>query len=73
MNRTARAGQRLSRREQEFIGAICAGERCSEIAVRWMISPKTAENHAANVRRKLGARTLAHAVYEYVTRYRSAP
>jgi len=68
-----RFGQRLSPREKEMIGALCLGERASEIARRLCLSPKTVEGHISNARIKLGARTHAAAVYEYLTRYKVGP
>lgn len=67
----SRQGQRLTPREREIVGALCAGETLREIAERLVLSVKTVEAHATSAKIKLGARTLAHAVYEYVTRYRS--
>lgn len=66
-----RQGQRLTVREREIVGAICAGERTAEIAQRLTISSRTVETHLQHARIKLGARTVRAAIYEYVTRYRS--
>lgn len=63
----------LTKREAEIIGALCAGERQVEIAERLVVSLKTIEAHLHSARIKLGVRTTAALVYEYVTRYRSAP
>lgn len=68
---TCRRGQRLTTREREILGAIAMGETPHEIGERLCISPKTVHCHLENVRTKLGARTTASAVYEYVTRYQS--
>jgi DNA-binding NarL/FixJ family response regulator len=68
-----RQGQRLTPREREIIGGLCVGERPKEIAARLSLCPKTVEAHMANARAKLGARTSAALVYEYVTRYRAGP
>lgn len=68
-----RQGQRLTVREREIVGALCVGERTHEIAARLFICRKTVEFHIGNAKQKLGARTAAHLVYEYVTRYKGAP
>ena len=68
----ARYRQRLSAREREVLGALCAGERRAEIAQRLYISIKTVDKHTENIKIKLGARTTAAATYEYAVRYRSA-
>jgi DNA-binding NarL/FixJ family response regulator len=51
----------LSRREQEVLGLIAAGESNAEIAHRLSISIHTVERHAANIYRKIGARGRADA------------
>jgi len=63
--------RRLTTREREVLGAICTGMTQGEIASFLRLSPKTVEAHMKNARCKLQARTVAQAVYEYVTRYKS--
>ena len=68
-----RLGKRLTKREREIIGALCEGEKPCEMAKRLWLSPRTVEHHLRSARIKLGARTSAQMVYQYVTRYRGGP
>ena len=51
----------LSRREQEVLRLLAAGESNREIARRLGLSPHTIERHVANLYRKIGARGRADA------------
>jgi len=53
---------KLTEREREVLTALALGETGVEIAARLFIAPDTVRRHVANARRKLGARTRAHAV-----------
>lgn len=52
--------EQLTPHEIQVLIALAAGQRNAEIARRQRRSVKTVEKHRANVRRKLGARTVAH-------------
>ncbi len=49
----------LTRREREVLKLICEGAGAKEIARRLGISPKTAEAHRENLKRKLDVRSTA--------------
>jgi two-component system response regulator NreC len=49
----------LTRREREVLKLICEGAAAKEIARRLGISPKTAEAHRENLKRKLDVRSTA--------------
>jgi DNA-binding CsgD family transcriptional regulator len=51
----------LSRREQEVLRLLAAGESNRQIARRLGLSPHTVERHVANLYRKIGARGRADA------------
>jgi LuxR family transcriptional regulator, activator of conjugal transfer of Ti plasmids len=53
----------LSRTERAVLVELAGGKTVKEIAATFGRSTKTAECHVLNLRRKLGARTLAHAVF----------
>lgn len=69
----ARYRQRLTTREREILGAICAGERPREIAERLFLREQTVRNYLCTAKVKLGARTTPHLAVEYVTRYKGPP
>ncbi|OZM72016.1 LuxR family transcriptional regulator [Amycolatopsis antarctica] len=50
-------GKRLSPREAEIAAMLAAGRTNREIAAGLFLSPRTVEQHVANVLRKLGARS----------------
>lgn len=52
----------LSGRERDVLGRFAQGLRPDRIADRMGLSKRTIDMHAANARRKLGARTIAEAV-----------
>lgn len=52
----------LSRRERDVLGRIADGDTDVQAARALSISPETVKTHVAHARRKLGARTRAHAV-----------
>jgi DNA-binding NarL/FixJ family response regulator len=56
------AGSRLTRREHEVLNLLGEGLRCTEIAQRLVISPKTVATHTENIRRKLGVTSRAEAI-----------
>jgi DNA-binding NarL/FixJ family response regulator len=64
LNRTAgtpaasEGGQRLSAREREVVQLLAEGRSNKEVADVLGISVRTAENHRANILRKLNARSL---------------
>lgn len=58
----------LTDREREVLKWLSSGERVDRIAWRMSISARTVEFHAANARRKLGARTREQAVASAVVR-----
>jgi DNA-binding NarL/FixJ family response regulator len=53
---------RLTRREHEVLNLLGEGLRCTEIAQRLVISPKTVATHTENIRRKLGVSSRAEAI-----------
>lgn len=53
---------RLSEREQAVATELARGMQTEDIAESLCISPHTVRTHIRNIRRKLGARTAAHAV-----------
>src|SRR5215208_3616148 len=55
-------GPALSRREREILAWIARGEEGKALAERLRIAPETVRRHLSNARRKLGARSRAHAV-----------
>lgn len=59
---------RLTSREREVFHLVVEGRTCKEIAAKLGISPKTAENHRANVLEKLDARNTADVVRYAVRR-----
>lgn len=52
----------LTRREQEVLGWVGEGQSSKLIAERMSISPRTVDIHRANMMRKIGAKSPAHAV-----------
>lgn len=52
----------LSSRETEVLELCAAGLYTSAIAKRLFISTETVRSHCSNIRQKLGARTITHAV-----------
>ena len=52
----------LSKREREVLGLYAEGLRREEIAVRNGVTIETIKSQLKECRRKLGARTTAHAV-----------
>ena len=52
----------LTEREAEVLALLADGLNGPEIANRLGISPETVKSHAGNLKLRLGARTLAHAV-----------
>lgn len=52
----------LTAREQEIASLLAEGSSIRQIAERLFISPKTAENHRANIMRKLGLHTTVDLV-----------
>jgi DNA-binding CsgD family transcriptional regulator len=59
---TAAPVQPLTRREEEVLRRIAAGDSNAEIAHRLGISVHTVERHAANIYPKIGARGRADAI-----------
>ena len=57
---------KLTRREQEVLARITAGDGTAEIATALNIRPSTARSHVQNVRHKLGVRTRLQAVAQGV-------
>lgn len=57
----------LSARERRVATELARGAQIEEIAELLCISPHTARTHVRNIRRKLGARTSAHAVAVAIT------
>ena len=57
-----RGASRLSGRERDVLARFAQGLRPDRIADRMGLSKRTVDMHAANARRKLGARTIAEAV-----------
>lgn len=55
-------GKALTPREDEVLALIAGGARNAEMAGRLSVSVKTVESHIHNIKAKLGARTVAHAV-----------
>lgn len=60
-------GQLLSERECRVALELARGAGSEEIAAALCISPHTARTHVRNIKRKLGARTLAQAVALAIT------
>lgn len=58
----------LTGRERDVLARFAQGLRPDRIAERMGLSKRTIDMHAANVRRKLGARTLAEAVAKGIRR-----
>jgi DNA-binding NarL/FixJ family response regulator len=52
----------LTPREREVLQLVAEGQSNSEIAARLFISPRTVEDHRANLMRKLGLRNVADIV-----------
>jgi DNA-binding CsgD family transcriptional regulator len=52
----------LTIREREVLALIAAGRSTPEIAQLLVLSPRTVDKHAENIRAKLGVRSRAHAV-----------
>jgi DNA-binding CsgD family transcriptional regulator len=61
-------GPQLTGRERDVLARFAQGLRPDRIAERMGLSKRTVDMHAANARRKLGARTLAEAVARGVRR-----
>ena len=59
--------QLLSERERHVALELARGAQSEEIAEALCISPHTARTHVRNIKRKLGARTLAQAVALAIT------
>ncbi len=59
--------QILSERERHVAMELARGAQTEEIAEALCISPHTARTHVRNIKRKLGARTLAQAVALAIT------
>ena len=57
----------LSERERSVALELARGAGSEEIAAALCISPHTARTHVRNIKRKLGARTLAQAVALAIT------
>jgi DNA-binding CsgD family transcriptional regulator len=57
----------LSERERHVAMELARGAQTEEIAEALCISPHTARTHVRNIKRKLGARTLAQAVALAIT------
>lgn len=57
----------LSEREREIALELARGAQSEEIAEVLCISPHTARTHIRNIKRKLGARTLAQAIALAIT------
>ncbi len=57
----------LSERERHVALELAGGAQTEEIAAALCISPHTARTHVRNIKRKLGARTLAQAVALAIT------
>lgn len=55
------SAQPLTPREAEILAAIADGERDKVIAHRLSLSVRTVEHHVFNLRRKIGAKSIAHA------------
>src|SRR5690606_32498537 len=58
----------LTARERDVLARFAQGLRPDRIADRMKLSKRTVDMHAANARRKLGARTLAEAVAKGIRR-----
>jgi DNA-binding CsgD family transcriptional regulator len=56
------AHSRITPREREVITLLALGLTGEEIARKLVISPETVRIHVRNARRRLGARTRAHAI-----------
>lgn len=56
------AQPKLSEREREILPLIVQGLNTDEIAAKLSLSPKTAKQHEANIRHKLGARNRTELV-----------
>lgn len=52
----------LTAREVEILSRVAIGERNTEVAERFTLSPETVKSHVQNAMSKLGVHTRAHAV-----------
>lgn len=59
-------GQAFTLRESQVFDLIMDGMTTKECALALRLSPKTVETHLFHCRRKLGARTRAHAIALYL-------
>ena len=64
-----KSGNKLTRREREVLKLIAEGAAAKEIAARLGISPKTAQVHRENLKRKLNARSTA-ALVRYAVKHK---
>lgn len=52
----------LAKRQKQVLGLIASGYRMKEIAYELNLKPETINLHTHVIRRKLGAKTNAHAI-----------
>jgi FixJ family two-component response regulator len=62
--------ERLTRREREVLAQFAAGASNKEAGRQLGISPRTVEDHRANIMKKLGARNAADLIRIVMTSYR---
>lgn len=53
----------LTPRQREVLALVAQGCDLTDIAARLVVTPKTVRNHYQQLRERLHARTIAHAVY----------
>jgi DNA-binding CsgD family transcriptional regulator len=53
----------LTVREKECLHWICQGKTSEEVAIILQLTPHTTRTYLGNVKRKLGSKTIAQAIY----------
>ena len=61
--------EKLTPRELEVVKLLVTGSTLKQIAGALEVSEQTVKNYSTSLRRKLGATTLAHAVFKFVSEY----